>query len=170
MNYLLQSGIELSIDTDKLTAQQKLLIENEGINNAEFDEQDADDFIKKENGLLFESDGHVIEKAENWTDLARAILFPGRKAEINRSTKETEISVSINLDGTGKSTVSTGLKFFDHMLDQIARHGLIDLELTCKGDLDVDEHHTIEDTAIALGQAIREATFRPKCWNIFITH
>ena len=157
MSYLAQSGIEVSFDADKLTGQQKLLIENEEIKNAAFDEPNADGIIKKENILLFESDGQVIEQTENWTDLARAILFPGRKAEINRSTKETEISVSINLDGTGKSAVSTGLNFFDHMLNQIARHGLIDLELTCKGDLEVDEHHTIEDTAIALGQAIRKA-------------
>ena len=162
MSYLVQSGIELSFDASKMTGHQKLLIENEGIQNSTFEEPDADGIIKKENTLLFETNGQVIEQAMNWTDLAHVILFPSRKAEVERATKETEISVAINLDGTGESNISTGLNFFDHMLDQIARHGLIDLELTCKGDLEVDEHHTIEDTAIALGQAIRKAVSENK--------
>lgn len=162
MNYLVQSGIELSFDEDKLTGQQKLLIGNEVIENAAFDEQDADGIIKKEKFLLFESEGQIIEQADNWSDLARSILFPSRKASIKRTTKETDISVSINLDGTGKSNISTGLNFFDHMLDQIARHGLVDLDLKCDGDLSVDEHHTIEDTAIALGQAIQKAVSENK--------
>ncbi|HBX66902.1 MAG TPA: imidazoleglycerol-phosphate dehydratase HisB, partial [Balneolaceae bacterium] len=74
-----------------------------------------------------------------------------------RKTNETEISIDINLDGTGKSEIETGLNFFDHMLDQIARHGLIDLTLKCVGDLEVDEHHTVEDVAIALGEVISTA-------------
>ena len=82
---------------------------------------------------------------------------PMRRATISCTTAETDISVEINLDGTGIYDNQTGVGFFDHMLDQIAKHGLIDLELTCRGDLEVDEHHTIEDTAIALGQAIRKA-------------
>lgn len=152
-----QSGNELSFDESTLTDFQQTLIRNEGIENQKFGEADADGIIKNENGLLFAADGKIIETSENWTQLSRAILFPTRKAEINRNTKETDISVSINLDGIGNSSISTGLNFFDHMLEQIARHGLIDLELSCKGDLEVDEHHTIEDTAIALGQAIRKA-------------
>lgn len=80
-----------------------------------------------------------------------------RQASIERKTKETEISVSVNLDGTGISGISTGVAFFDHMLEQLAKHGLFDLEISCNGDLDIDSHHTVEDTGIALGQAIRQA-------------
>jgi imidazoleglycerol-phosphate dehydratase len=80
-----------------------------------------------------------------------------RTAKIARKTNETEIAVSINLDGTGKHAMKTGIGFFDHMLDQLARHSLIDMEVTCKGDLHIDSHHSVEDVGIALGQAIREA-------------
>jgi imidazoleglycerol-phosphate dehydratase/histidinol-phosphatase len=74
-----------------------------------------------------------------------------------RKTNETDIQLQLNIDGTGKSSINTGLAFFDHMLDQLARHGGMDIELTVKGDLEVDEHHTIEDTAIALGEAFSKA-------------
>ncbi len=77
-----------------------------------------------------------------------------RTAEVSRRTNETSIFVGINLDGTGKSQINTGIGFFDHMLDQIARHGLIDLTVTCEGDLYVDGHHSVEDVGIALGQAL----------------
>ena len=80
-----------------------------------------------------------------------------RIAKIARKTNETEIAVSIDLDGTGKHAMNTGIGFFDHMLDQLARHSLIDMEVTCKGDLHIDSHHSVEDVGIALGQAIREA-------------
>ena len=80
-----------------------------------------------------------------------------RTARINRDTHETRISIQLNLDGQGNAQLATGLGFFDHMLEQIARHGLIDLNIECQGDLHVDCHHTIEDTGIVLGQAIREA-------------
>ena len=80
-----------------------------------------------------------------------------RKAEISRKTNETGISVSINLDGTGKYDIATGIGFFDHMLEQLARHSLIDMQIRCDGDLHVDDHHSAEDTAIALGQAISKA-------------
>lgn len=82
---------------------------------------------------------------------------PGRAAAVARKTKETEIRVRIDLDGSGQYRVSTGIPFFDHMLESFARHGLFDLELEAKGDLAVDLHHTVEDVGIALGQAFREA-------------
>ncbi len=81
----------------------------------------------------------------------------GRQAEVVRNTKETQIRIRLNLDGTGAYKISTGVGFFDHMLEGFARHGLFDLEVDVKGDLKVDCHHTVEDTGIALGQAIREA-------------
>jgi imidazoleglycerol-phosphate dehydratase len=80
-----------------------------------------------------------------------------RRATITRKTNETEITVSVGLDGTGTSRVATGSGFFDHMLEQVARHSGIDLEIKAKGDLHIDMHHTVEDTGIALGQALREA-------------
>lgn len=80
-----------------------------------------------------------------------------RTAQINRKTKETDITLSLNLNGNGNSDIDTGISFLDHMLDQIARHGLFDLTLKCDGDLEVDAHHTVEDSALALGEAIKEA-------------
>ena len=80
-----------------------------------------------------------------------------RTAEVQRDTKETQIRVSLNLDGSGESRLSTGIGFFDHMLDQIARHGLIDLEIDAQGDLHIDGHHTVEDVGITLGQAMARA-------------
>ena len=80
-----------------------------------------------------------------------------RKAEIRRETAETRIAVEINLDGTGRYDCKTGVGFFDHMLDQLARHSLIDLTVRAEGDLHIDDHHTVEDTGIALGQALARA-------------
>ncbi|ESX19163.1 imidazoleglycerol-phosphate dehydratase HisB [Mesorhizobium sp. LSJC264A00] len=79
-----------------------------------------------------------------------------RSAEVSRKTKETEISVSVHVDGTGKSDMSSGVGFFDHMLDQLSRHSLIDMTVKAKGDLHIDDHHTVEDTGIAIGQALGE--------------
>lgn len=93
----------------------------------------------------------------NWQKIAE-ILFAGeRTAEVTRTTKETDITVKVNLDGNGKCDIETGLGFFDHMLEQIGKHGMIDLFVHCNGDLHVDEHHTIEDTALALGECILKA-------------
>lgn len=80
-----------------------------------------------------------------------------RKATLRRTTKETDIRVRINLDGQGRAHIDTGIRFFDHMLEQIARHGAMDLDLRARGDLDVDQHHTVEDAGIALGEAVKEA-------------
>lgn len=80
-----------------------------------------------------------------------------RKAAVQRTTKETDVRVRLNLDGRGKSHIATGVRFFDHMLEQIARHGGLDLDLAARGDLDVDQHHTIEDVGIALGEAVKKA-------------
>lgn len=80
-----------------------------------------------------------------------------RKSRITRQTKETQIALSLNLDGSGNTTIDTGIGFLDHMLNSFARHGLFDLEVSCKGDLEVDSHHTAEDIGIVLGQAIKEA-------------
>ncbi len=80
-----------------------------------------------------------------------------RKAEISRKTKETEIDIAVNLDGTGAAKISTGIGFFDHMLEQLAKHSLIDMDISAKGDLHIHQHHTVEDTGIALGQAVKKA-------------
>lgn len=86
-----------------------------------------------------------------------APLTVARTAQVTRNTAETQITVKLNLDGTGQATLSTGIGFFDHMLDQIARHGLIDLEIHAEGDLHIDGHHTVEDVGITLGQAVAQA-------------
>ena len=97
------------------------------------------------------------ENGMTWPKIAE-ILFAGERiAESHRVTKETDIYVLVNLDGSGKCDIQTGLGFFDHMLEQIAKHGSMDLEIRAKGDLHVDEHHTIEDTAIVLGECLLKA-------------
>ena len=92
-----------------------------------------------------------------WDGIAQRLLGGERTAEVRRTTKETDIHVRLDLDGSGKSDIHTGLGFFDHMLEQIARHGMVDLTLHTQGDLHVDEHHTIEDTALALGECLARA-------------
>lgn len=98
-----------------------------------------------------------ILKTENWKTIYEFLKLADRTAEITRKTNETDISIRLNLDGTGKAKIDTGIEFFNHMLDQIARHGGLDLDVNVKGDLEVDEHHTIEDTAIALGEVFYKA-------------
>lgn len=92
-----------------------------------------------------------------WRSIYDFLKLPARKATVNRKTSETDVSILIDLEGSGKSSIETGIPFFDHMLDQIAKHGQVDLEISVRGDLHVDEHHTIEDTAIALGEAFSKA-------------
>ncbi|MDG2491446.1 MAG: bifunctional histidinol-phosphatase/imidazoleglycerol-phosphate dehydratase HisB [Flavobacteriaceae bacterium] len=99
----------------------------------------------------------IALKTTNWKHIYEFLKLEQRIVIQKRTTNETDIKLELNLDGTGKSTIDTGIAFFDHMLDQIARHGNMDLNLTVKGDLEVDEHHTIEDTAIVLGEAFAEA-------------
>lgn len=99
----------------------------------------------------------IVGEDMPWTRIAEILFAGDRRASVSRTTHETDIQVSICLDGNGKSNISTGLGFFDHMLEQIARHGNIDLDITCRGDLHVDEHHTIEDTALALGECLAQA-------------
>ena len=99
----------------------------------------------------------IVLETPDWVDIYTYLKLPPRKIVHQRNTNETKITVEVNLDGTGKSAIATGLAFFDHMLEQIARHGNIDLNIECKGDLHIDEHHSIEDTGIALGEAIAKA-------------
>lgn len=95
---------------------------------------------------------YIALETKDWSAIYEFLKAQDRTGSIIRNTNETQIQIDLNLDGTGKSDISTGISFFDHMLDQIARHGQLDLVLKVKGDLEVDEHHTIEDTAIALGE------------------
>jgi imidazoleglycerol-phosphate dehydratase/histidinol-phosphatase len=95
----------------------------------------------------------IILETKKWEDIYNLLKAGSRKIHHERKTNETDITINLDLDGTGKAKIETGLNFFDHMLDQIARHGSVDLEVIAKGDLHIDEHHTIEDTGIALGEA-----------------
>jgi|TARA_R100000479_G_scaffold70100_3_gene33816 imidazoleglycerol-phosphate dehydratase/histidinol-phosphatase len=99
----------------------------------------------------------IALETNDWKAIYEFLKLDTRTAEINRKTNETDISIQLNLDGTGKGDMDTGIAFFDHMLDQIARHGQMDLSVKVTGDLEVDEHHTIEDTAIALGEVFSKA-------------
>ncbi len=94
---------------------------------------------------------------ETWDAVATRILSGVRRGSVQRRTKETDIAVAVDLDATGPVSIATGIGYYDHMLEQVARHGGIALTVSCKGDLEVDEHHTVEDVALALGQALREA-------------
>jgi len=102
-------------------------------------------------------DNVIALKTTSWKSIYEFLKLENRTAEIIRNTNETKIKINLNLDGTGKSNIDTGIAFFDHMLDQIAKHGQMDLEIKVDGDLEVDEHHTIEDTGIALGEAFYQA-------------
>ncbi len=105
-------------------------------------------------GFLINPDGDI---GHTWDGIRAALVSRTRAAEISRRTRETDIKLTVNLDEVSPVDISTGIGFFDHMLEQVAKHGGFSLVLSCDGDLDVDEHHTIEDTAICLGQALREA-------------
>lgn len=119
-------------------------------------------FIAQEESLGAEEVSGSVEevialKTTEWADIYRFLSLADRSVELSRTTHETAIDLVLNIDGTGKSDIATGIAFFDHMLDQLARHGGMDISLQVKGDLEVDEHHTIEDTAIVLGEAFAKA-------------
>lgn len=97
------------------------------------------------------------DETPGWSEIVARILGPQREVRIDRTTSETDIHLRLNLDAAGPSNISTGLKFFDHMLNQLPHHGALTLDIDCRGDLEVDEHHTIEDVAICLGDAIAQA-------------
>jgi imidazoleglycerol-phosphate dehydratase/histidinol-phosphatase len=113
-------------------------------------------FIASSDTEPFDNDVQVLQ-TESWKNIYEFLKGGKRVGAVKRTTHETDIDISLNLDGTGKTDIDTGLKFFDHMLDQLGKHGLLDLNIKVKGDLEVDEHHTIEDTAIALGEAFAQA-------------
>ena len=100
---------------------------------------------------------YPVKITDDWDQVAEFLFAGERRASVVRTTRETDIRIELNLDGTGRTQISTGLGFFDHMLDQIGKHSGMDLTIQVKGDLEVDEHHTIEDTAIALGEALAKA-------------
>jgi imidazoleglycerol-phosphate dehydratase/histidinol-phosphatase len=119
-------------------------------------------FIATDEALGAEEAGEAIEdsialRTTAWEEIYRFLKLDQRIVVKKRTTHETEIALTLNLDGSGKSNINTGIAFFDHMLDQLARHGGMDITLSVKGDLEVDEHHTIEDTAIVLGEAFASA-------------
>jgi len=123
------------------------LNDNSNLGSHEFSGKDEEEKVKNT----------VVLETTDWQKIYEFLKLGQRVIEHRRSTKETNIYIKINLDGKGEAKVSTGLPFFDHMLDQIARHGNIDLEIIAKGDLHIDEHHTIEDTGIALGEVFSAA-------------
>jgi imidazoleglycerol-phosphate dehydratase/histidinol-phosphatase len=102
-------------------------------------------------------ENQISKIVDGWEEIYNFLKLPERKISHSRKTKETNIEITLNLDGKGVSSISTGLAFFDHMLEQISKHGNIDLKINAKGDLEIDEHHTIEDVGIALGEAIAKA-------------
>jgi len=116
-------------------------------------------FISNDQDILAEKglSEYCALQTTSWDRIAEFLFAGERKAVVKRTTKETDILIELNLDGSGKCNISTGLKFFDHMLEQIGRHSGSDLTIQVKGDLEVDEHHTIEDTALALGEALKKA-------------
>jgi imidazoleglycerol-phosphate dehydratase / histidinol-phosphatase len=108
-------------------------------------------------GNEMEVDSKTVKQVNNWEEIYNYLKVPERRITHARKTNETKIDITLNLDGSGKSIIATGISFFDHMLEQIAKHGNLDLIITAKGDLHIDEHHTIEDVGITLGEAFLKA-------------
>lgn len=127
------------------------------IGDRETDIQLAQNLGCKSIFIADEPSSNSTHSVTNWDEIYKLLKMPARMAQVVRNTNETKISISLNLDGSGKCQIDTGIGFFDHMLDQIGRHGSIDLEIKVDGDLHIDEHHTIEDTALALGDAFSKA-------------
>lgn len=158
--YLYRMDHRYSFNIGDLSARLQQLLHNETITTESFSREDADAVVSSGGEQLLLNVKRSKEEPRafgDWIDLSHAVCFPLRRARHQRTTAETDITIDINLDGSGQHTIDTGLGFLDHMLEQIAKHGLIDLALRCEGDLEVDEHHSIEDVAIALGEAITKA-------------
>lgn len=160
LSELKEDGYLISVDESLFTKQQiRLLYHEELLAGFSPEEKKAIiEYDKSEGKFEFWVGEDVIASGYDLNELSKSYKKGmHRTATIERKTNETDVRISLNLDGTGTSKIKTGLNFFDHMLEQISRHGLVDLDLTCDGDLEVDEHHTIEDVAIALGEAITQA-------------
>ncbi len=136
---------------DRLT--DVMLAKNLGCKAIFIQDKETAEQLLTENNLT----EHCALVTQSWDEISEFLFAGERRATVQRNTKETEIFVEMNLDGKGTAQVDTGLKFFDHMLEQIGKHSGMDLTIKVKGDLEVDEHHTIEDTAIALGEALQKA-------------
>jgi imidazoleglycerol-phosphate dehydratase/histidinol-phosphatase len=149
----------LSFDVSALRADQAALLESEGVKGHTMLKAHCDAFIDRHGNELcvIDHDGEILHAAMEWDSILAWTSGRRRKASVTRKTNETDIQVTVDLDGSGKSNIHTGIGFFDHMLEQIARHGFIDLVISCQGDLQIDEHHTIEDVGIALGEALSKA-------------
>lgn len=160
LSTLKAQGYSISLDTSQLSKQQLRLLNHEELlsdSTREYSEAFIE-YDKSEGKFEFWVNETIIASGYNMDELSLSFQKGmARTATISRKTNETEIEISVNLDGTGKSNIKTGLNFFDHMLEQIARHGLVDLDIYCDGDLKVDEHHTIEDVAITLGETVIKA-------------
>lgn len=162
LRFLLQiadKNHRFATDTDTLSEIQKSFLKQENVSLDGFAKTAADIIVDAHHkGLaIVDHDVEILLETPDWSGIARYVTNKRRIAEKRRTTKETDIFVKVDIDGTGESKIETGIPFFDHMLEQIARHGFIDLEVYCKGDLHIDEHHTIEDVAIALGECLTEA-------------
>lgn len=146
----------LAFDEEALQPVQLALLHNEHLAGRTLLKAHCDVFIDLHGNDLcvIDHDGGILKSAPEWDAILAWLSGRRRTATIRRTTKETDIEVTVDLDGSGKSDIRTGIGFFDHMLDQIARHGFIDLAISCAGDLHIDEHHTIEDVGIALGEAL----------------
>lgn len=156
-------GVEIEVpDADAVNkGTLSKILKLEGINISGLNEEPASYLITPDAGDKKEGIKKIIVKTDgpvkSFEEAALQVLAKMRTAALSRKTKETEILVDVALDGQGRSSIDTGVGFFDHMLDQIARHSNIDLSLTVRGDLFVDEHHTVEDAGITLGAALLEA-------------
>ncbi len=162
---LKEENFLFNTEVDVLRKRHKAQLEVEEL-FTEFEMRDKEgliEFDKSEGKLLFWLGESMLASGYDFEELLASYQQGSeRTASLTRTTNETDISIYLNLDGIGKNEISTGLKFFDHMLEQIARHGFVDLNLQCDGDLEVDEHHTIEDVAIALGECITSALSEKK--------
>ena len=160
LSLLKEDRFEIALDTEQLSKQQNRLLNHEELLSG-FGQKEADgilDYDKSESIQVLKIGEELIASGYDLPHLFEAYKKGrDRTALLHRTTNETNIKISLNLDGIGVSNIKTGLNFFDHMLDQISQHGLVDLDITCNGDLEVDEHHTIEDIAIALGETIAKA-------------